>query len=261
MSWDDTIADYFGSDYPDMDPEKGAITLGQLFSHTSGMSIVNAPCLTYVHRNASLDNCAKQILVKPLSWKPGTVFAYGENSMQVAGAMAQRVTGRSWAQLLESELTGPLGLTQTDYGINGNGTPFSNPIIAGGARTTAQDYANVVQMVLQHGMFDGTQYLDPASISEMQLDQTNGASADPQSNPYPEAFGYGFGEWRNLVDCNGVATQVSSTGILGSSPWVDYDHRIAAVFLSYNSRSPTEGRSSETWEVVGEVLRAWRGSP
>ena len=32
MHWDDTVADYFGTDYPDADAQKGAITLGQLFT-------------------------------------------------------------------------------------------------------------------------------------------------------------------------------------------------------------------------------------
>lgn len=256
MSWDDTIADYFGSDYPNPDLEKGAITLGQLFSHTSGMTVVNDPCLMYAHRNMPLDACALSILGTPLNWTPGTLFAYGENSMQVAGAMAQRATGRSWAELVESELSTPLGLTRTDYGVNNNGVPFSNPIIAGGARSTLLDYAKVMQMVLQQGMFNGTPYLEPASIAEMQLDQTHGVPTDPDSDPYPEAFGYGYGQWRNLVDCNGVATRISSTGILGTSPWVDYDQGIAAVFLSYGQALDPLLREDlrELWRVVGDVI-------
>jgi Beta-lactamase class C and other penicillin binding proteins len=256
MRWDDTVADYFGSDYPNPDPQKGAITLGQLLSHTSGMTVVNAACLAYPYRNMPLDDCARSILGTPLRWSPGTVFAYGENSMQVAGAMAQRVTGKSWAQLVASELTGPLALTRTDYGANGNGVPFSNPIIAGGARSNLQDYAKVVQMVLQRGLFDGSQYLAPASIAEMQLDQTHGVPADPDSNPYPEAYGYGYGEWRNTVDCSGVATRISSTGILGTSPWVDYDHGTAAVFLTYKQNPDPNLRDKlrQLWDVVGDVI-------
>lgn len=258
MRWDDTVADYFGTDYPDPDPETGAITLGQLFSHTSGMTVVNDSCLTYVHRNMSLDACALSILGTPLSWTPGTLFAYGENSMQVAGAMAQRITGKTWAQLLESELTTPLGLARTDYGLDNNGMPFSNPIIAGGARSVLPDYARVVQMLLQRGVLDGNQYLAPASIVEMQLDQTHGVPADPNSNPFPEAYGYGYGQWRDVVDCNGVATRISSTGIFGTSPWVDYDNDIAAVFLTYKQTLNPQLRENlrQLWDDVGAVIGA-----
>ena len=256
MRWDDTIADYFGTDYPNPDPVKGAITLGQLFSHTSGMTVVNNNCLTYVRRNMALDDCAKSILASPLTWTPGTIFAYGENSMQVAGAMAQRATGKTWTQLLQSELTGPLGLTRTDYGLNGNGQPFANPIIAGGARSTLLDYARVVQMVLQQGTLEGVQYLQPESIADIQQDKTNGVPRDPDSDPYPEAYGYGYGQWSNRVDCNQVTTMVSSTGILGTTPWVDYDHGIAAVFLAYKQTLNPQLRVNlrELWDIVGDVI-------
>jgi CubicO group peptidase (beta-lactamase class C family) len=258
MRWDDTVADYFGSDYPNADPVKGAITLGQLFSHTSGMSAISNSCLEYPARTMALDDCAKAILAEPLAATPGTLFAYGENSMQVAGAMAQRATGKTWAQLVQSELTQPLGLTSTDFGLDKRGRPFPNPIIAGGARSNQHDYAIVVQMVLQRGMYGGKPYLSPASIAEMQRDRSHGLPIDPDADPYPEAYGYGYGEWINVVNCNGIATRVSSTGVFGSSPWVDYDNGIAAVFLAYQQAAPTELRQDlrQLWEVVAGVVGA-----
>ena len=259
MRWTDTIADYFGTDYPNATPIKGRITLGQLFSHTSGMSVDVATCLTPPYKDMALDDCAKTILSKQLSWTPGTQFAYGESSMQVAGAMAQRATGKTWAQLLQSELTGPLAMKRTDYGLNRNGAPFPNPIIAGGARSTMMDYANVVQMVLQRGMFKDKQYLSPESIAEMQMDQTLGAPPIPEADPYPEAFGYGYGEWRNAVDCRGVALEVSSTGIFGTSPWVNYQHGIAAVFVAYRQFPGGDilrDKISQIWGLVADVIGA-----
>jgi len=258
MSWDDTVADYFGSDYPNPDATKGAITLGQLFSHTSGMSAISDDCLDYPNRNMALEDCAKAILGTPLAAAPGTLFAYGENSMQVAGAMAERATGETWAQLVESELTQPLGLTKTDFGVDKRGRPFSNPIVAGGARSNQHDYAIVVQMVLQRGMYGGKPYLSPASIAEMQRDRSHGLPIDPDADPYPEAYGYGYGEWVNMVDCDGVTTRVSSTGVFGSSPWVDYDNGIAAVFLAYQQAAPTElrGELRQLWDEVADVIGA-----
>ena len=258
MSWDDTVADYFGTDYPNADATKGAITLGQMFSHVSGMSAVSNDCLDYPNRSMALDDCAKAILAEPLVATPGALFAYGENSMQVAGAMAERATGKSWADLLQSELIQPLGLTATDFGADKRGRPFNNPIIAGGARSNQRDYAIVVQMVLQHGAYNGKQYLTPASIAEMQRDRTHGLPIDPDADPYPEAYGYGYGEWVNVVDCDGVTTRVSSTGVFGTSPWVDYDNGIAAVFLAYQQAAPTELRQDlrQLWDEVAGVIGA-----
>lgn len=258
MSWNDTVADYFGSDYPNADATKGAITLGQLFSHTSGMSAVSNGCLEFASRNMALDDCAKAILGAPLAAAPGTLFAYGENSMQVAGAMAERATGKTWAQLVQSELTEPLGLTNTDFGVDKNGRPCSNPIIAGGARSNQHDYAIVVQMILQRGMSGGRPYLSPASIAQMQRDRVHGMPIDPDADPYPEAYGYGYGEWVNLVDCDDIATRLSSTGIFGTSPWVDYDNGIGAVFLAYQQSAPSElrGELRQLWKVVADVIGA-----
>lgn len=256
MHWDDTVADYFGTGYPNPDATKGAITLGQLMSHTSGIATASASCLEFANRNMALDACAKQILGAPLGWQPGSTFAYGENSMQVAGAMAQRATGKAWTQLVKSELTVPLQMAKTDYGLNASGLPFKNPIIAGGARSTLRDYTNVVLMVLQGGVFNGTQYLAPESIADMQLDQTHGVPVDVDSDPYPEAIGYGYGEWRDEVDCEGIATRVSSTGAFGTSPWVDYDHGIAAVFLAYKQYPDAQLRDTlrQLWTVVDTAM-------
>ncbi len=259
MRWEDTVFDYFGTDYKNATPIKGRITLRQMFSHTSGMNVDVATCLTVPYKDMKLDDCAKTILSKQLSWQPGAQFAYGENSMQVAGAMAQRATGMSWARLLETELTGPLSMKRTDFGLTRNGVPFTNPIIAGGARSTMMDYANVVQMVLQNGMFNGVSYLSPQSIAEMQLDQTQGVPAIPEADPYPEAYGYGYGEWRNKVDCNGVAIEISSTGIFGTSPWVNYQDGIAAVFLAYRQAPGGEvlrSKISEIWGLVSDAVGA-----
>lgn len=257
MHWTDTVADYFGSDYPGATPEKGSITLGQLFSHTSGISVAAAPCLGVQYKNVPLDSCAKSILGMALSWPPGTTFAYGGNSIQVAGAMAQRATGLSWDQLVQAELTGPLSMKRTDYGTNANGTPFLNPIIAGGARSTSKDYANVVQMVLQKGWFNGVPYLRPESIAEMQLDQTQGVPADPDADPYPDSYGYGYGEWRHKIDCStGAAVELSSTGAFATSPWVDYSNGVAAVFLAYKQDvdPSVQTKLTQVWNTVSSVV-------
>lgn len=257
MRWTDTVADYFGNSYPGASAEKGRITLGQLFSHMSGITAAPATCLEFDYRNRSLDWCALQILGMPLSTPPGTFFAYGGNSMQVAGAMAQRATGLTWDQLVQAELIGPLGMTRTDYGTNNRGAPYPNPIIASGARTSSKDYVNVVKMVLQKGRFNGTQYLSAAGIAEMQADQTHGAPFDPLASPYPDAYGYGYGQWRHKINCStGAPVEVSSSGAFGTSPWVDYRNGIAAVFLSYqqNADPSLQTRVTEVWDTVSSVV-------
>ena len=228
-----------------------------MFSHVSGMSAVSNDCLDYPNRNMALDDCAKAILAEPLVATRRAV-RLRRNSMQVAGAMAERATGKSWADLLQSELIQPLGLTATDFGADKRGRPFNNPIIAGGARSNQRDYAIVVQMVPQHGAYNGNAIPDPRQHRRDAARPDPRPADRPDADPYPEAYGYGYGEWVNVVDCDGVTTRVSSTGVFGTSPWVDYDNGIAAVFLAYQQAAPTELRQDlrQLWDEVAGVIGA-----
>ena len=222
MSWTDTVGQYM----PDAPPDKQTITLGQLFSHTSGLTHVADACLGD-HLHFTLASCADEILASPLESPPGAAFAYTGNGMQVGGRMAEIATGKAWAQIFSDELTLPLGMPDTGFNF-GN----ANPQIAGGVSSTLADYSHVVQMVVQQGQWNGAAFLSASGIAQMQLDQTHGVPM--VSTPDPFAFGYGYGEWRNSIDAQGTAIQVSSTGTFGSSPWVDNKTGVAAFFLTYS---------------------------
>ncbi|MBZ0223714.1 MAG: beta-lactamase family protein [Dokdonella sp.] len=222
MSWADTVGQYIASAPAD----KQTITLGQLFSHTSGLTHVGDACLGD-HQNFSLASCADEILATPLENPPGTAFAYTGNGMQVGGRMAEIATGKAWAQIFADELTTPLGMADTRFNF-GN----ANPQIAGGVSSTLADYSNIVRMVAQQGQWNGVTFLSAAGIANMQIDQTHGVPMTYAPDPF--AFGYGYGEWRNSVDAQGTAIQVSSTGTFGSSPWVNNQTGVAAVFLTYS---------------------------
>src|SRR3712207_7066639 len=47
----------------------------------------------------SLRSCAAQIAAAPLEFDPGTTFAYGGGSFQVAGYVAEVLAGKSWNEL------------------------------------------------------------------------------------------------------------------------------------------------------------------
>ena len=249
MNWTDTVGQYF----PEAPADKLNITLGQLFSHTSGLPASDAACLG--DHSMTLDACAQQILALTLQYPPGTGFAYGGNSMQVGGRMAEIASGKSWDQLFQDEVTVPLGMTQTDFDTVALLPPYisiNNPQIAGGVRSTMYDYAHVVQMIAQQGLWNGAQYLLAGDIADMQKDQTHGAPVI--STPDPLAYGYGYGEWRNLIDAQGNAAQVSSTGKFATSPWVDNQTGVAAVFLVYSSYSLLANDLRDLWSNVRNVV-------
>ncbi len=233
LRWDSRVGEYF----PDAPAATRGITLTQLFSHTSGIGIDDAGCLS--NRLTTLQACARQILDAPLQWAPGTAFAYGGNSMQVAGAMAELASGRSWDALFVREMVTPLGLTATDWtaGATGAGyVPNPNPRIGGGARSTLADYGRVVDMLLAGGLHDGEVFLDPQTLATMALDRSVGLVL--ASSPVAEyGYGYGFGQWVEAKDASGATYRVSSPGAFGFTPWVDWRSGSNGVILVYGNGS------------------------
>lgn len=245
MHWSDRVSAYLA----DAPADKAGITLGQLFSHTSGLPADDAACLA--NRLVTLDTCAHQILGLALQYPSGTAFAYGGNSMQVAGRMAEIATGKTWDQIFIDEVVTPLGLVATDYAAGAPTPPYqrvNNPRIAGGVRSTVSDYARVTRMIAQRGQWNGQTYLDAAGVAEMQRDQTHGVPVI--STPDPLAYGYGYGEWRNRVDDDGRAVQVSSTGAFGTTPWVDNDTGVAAVLLVQGNAADLALAERQIWSDV-----------
>lgn len=250
MSWSDTIGHYI----PDAPADKLPVTLGQLFSHTAGFTQTDDPCLGD-QVNYTLATCAQEILATPLTYPPGTRFSYTGNGMQVGGRMAEIATGQSWDQIFQEEVSIPLGMTRTDYGSGSTAPPYvdaPNPYIAGGVRSTVIDYGYVVQMVAQHGHWNGSTFLSAAGIAEMQEDQTHGVPII--YSPDPDSYGYGYGEWRDIVDADGHAVQVSSTGKFATSPWVDNDTGVGAVFFTFSGNDELQPDLEALWASVRAVV-------
>lgn len=251
MSWNDTLGQYF----PTAPTNKQNITLGQLFSHTAGFPNNDAPCMG--DQTFTLENCALQVLAIPLVYPPGDAFLYTGNGMQVGGRMAEIATGKPWDQIFQEEVTIPLNMSHTDFATSSFQPPYvsvPNPLIAGGVRSTMHDYAHVVQMIEQQGIWNGSPYLTSASLAEMQRDQTFGAPVI--GSPDPESYGYGYGEWRNFVDEQGTAVQVSSSGRFGTSPWVDHETGVAAVFLVFSNENRIRCDLKRLWRNVRVVVES-----
>ena len=227
LAWDSRVGEFF----PEAPAAMRSITLAQLFSHTAGMDVDDAPCLS--NRLTTLQACAQQILATPLVYAPGTGFAYGGNSMQVAGAMAERATGEGWDALFIAEVVQPLGLTATDWSTASplpGYVPTPNPRIAGGARSTLEDYGRVVDMALATGRHGAGTYLRDQTIAAMAIDRAAGLPVyySPLGG---RGYGYGIGQWVEAKDSAGNTLRVSSPGAFGFTPWVDWRHGSNGVLL------------------------------
>ncbi len=232
MRWTDTVGQYF----PGIEAAKRPITLAQMFSHTSALPAGDSACLS--NPLFTLASCAERILQAPLIGEPGKVFAYGGNSMQVAGRMAELATGKSWDDIFIDEMATPLGLIGTDFATASTAPGYvrnGNPRIAGGVRSTAEDYGKAVDMVLAYGCLDasttqpclpGRRFLSRATIEFMAEDRTVG-TVDISRPSITAGFGYGIGQWIDAAS----PLIVSSPGAFGFTPWVDRVNQVAGVFL------------------------------
>ena len=256
MSWEDSIGDYIANAPAD----KKNIRLRQLFSHTAGMNAGEDNCLG--HRFISLENCTNQILAEPLVYVPGTTFAYGGNSMQVAGRMAELATGKTWDQLFIDEMVTPLGLQNTDFAAGSTQAGYvrvNNARIAGGVRSTVDDYTIVLAMIQNEGIHQGLHFLNKTTLDYMATDHAAGLVVG--STPFEQSLGYGIGQWREAVDLNGVATRISSPGAFAATPWVDKRNRIAGFFFVKDSGPRLQNELIDLRDLVSVVFSTRRTIP
>jgi CubicO group peptidase (beta-lactamase class C family) len=232
LDLDDPAAEWF----PALRVDDHPITVRHLFSHTSGLPawVPDGVCTDAM----TLQACAERLSGLPILTCPGRVFAYGELSMQIGGAIAEIVGGASWDQLFVRRLAQPLGMASTDYGAFG---ASSNPVIGGGVRSTLFDYTRFVAMLLGGGLFDGRRVLSADAVATLLAEQTTETAVGP-------ANGYGLGCWRDRVDpASGATTLASSPGARGFTPWVDLEHGLAGVLA-------VEGDGTKAWALYQEIL-------
>lgn len=104
---------------------------------------------------------------RPLLTRPGSTFAYGGPGFQVAGAVVEAVTGQTWAEVFRQAIAEPLGMTRTYWHhlrLNRiEPLPLSetrNPILQGGAISTAADLMRFMGMLSEGGVWGGRGSLD-----------------------------------------------------------------------------------------------------
>lgn len=240
LSLDSTTTEVLG-----WNGSNSAITLRQLLSFTSGLDR-SAICTS--NATITLAECVSIIEAAPATAPPATLFDYGSTHLHVAARMAEVVTGRNWNAIFAQQLRDPLRLS-TDiqyFTAPRQSLGTSNPLVAGGLRMSMNEYANVLRLVFDMGMWDGT-VLIPASMFDIQSRQPY-PSVDIGNSPVAVAgldFKYGLTAW---LECSSPATgctSISSPGAFGFTPWID---RGAGYFAILGMQAEPTG------EVVSWVL-------
>ncbi|OWQ95062.1 serine hydrolase domain-containing protein [Sphingopyxis witflariensis] len=197
-------------------------------------------------------NCAKSIhdlrydILRPGN-APGAQYSYGPHGIQVAAAYLEAkdvsiqpgttpARERSFHELFAQHVTTPLGMTSTTW-YDPSGSAPTNPWVAGGAYSTARDYAKLLRALL-----GGTFITDMTGFTQ------------PRTTGLPRVFvPGGAANWEyalgSFVECDtpsACATSKinSSPGAYGWVGWIDretgYYGLIAAEISTGGDRKGTE---------------------
>lgn len=214
---------------PKLPPAVGKLTLRQLLSQTSGLAGAKGEYydLAQDHR-ITLEQSALDVARRPLISVPGKVFAYGAPGFQVAGAVVEAATGQRWAKVFQEKIAAPLGMSHTywthlrlDSAAELPLAETFNPVLQGGAVSTAADYLRFLSMMANEGVFEGKRVLSKNSIDEMLKDQTPEAFMTPAPENPIKGGHYSLGNWCESWDEAGACLRSSSIGAFGTYPWVE----------------------------------------
>lgn len=124
LRWESTLADVFPELAEKMDSGLRRVTLTQFLSHTSGVPSDNDVFGELLGKSMTQDGnldemrywLVKQWSTQPLASEPGTKFAYANMNYVIAGAMIERVGGKTWDELITERIFLPLGLQSAGLG-------------------------------------------------------------------------------------------------------------------------------------------------
>ncbi len=124
LRWDTTLGEVFPELLEAMAPGVSGVTLERLLSHTSGFPADNERFGELLGESllaeGNLDDIRYGLVARwvrePLAHEPGRVFAYSNMGYILAGAMLERISGKTWEELVTERIFVPLGLNSAGFG-------------------------------------------------------------------------------------------------------------------------------------------------
>jgi CubicO group peptidase (beta-lactamase class C family) len=247
ISLDDPVSKYLKN----FMGKKSGITIRQLISHTSGLStsLLNEDVISPTLKK-EVNEIADHLR---LNSDPGTEFDYGGVSFQIAGRIAEIVTGKSWETVFRENIADLCNMKNTDYGNT------LNPGIAAGALSTGEDYAKFLSMILNNGKFKHFNVLKEGLIEEMKRNQTGSLpimfSIYNIVDKTRMNTRYGLGVWLEELDTLSQKGKViSSQGAFGFSPWIDFQRNLIGVFVTLDQLQNVQPYYNAIQKIIKKVI-------
>jgi CubicO group peptidase (beta-lactamase class C family) len=270
-----------------------AITVRDLLTHTSGLMTSGGPAngasmATPPAQRTDSDTLATYIPKLgsvPLDYQPGTLWRYsGLAGFDVLSRIVEVASGLPFDQFLQQRLFDPLGMKDTGFPLTGpkasrvvpmyqrgqNGgftraqnqgglssaTYFSG---AGGLSSTAEDYLQFAQMLLNGGELNGRRYLGPRTVALMSSNHT-GDMVNGQFGRPARGMGFGLGV-QEVEDPIAADLRVGKgawgwAGAYGTNFHIDPTERMVLIIMMQTSVGALQ-RDFETavsQAIVGEAV-------
>lgn len=216
----------------------------------------------------TLQQCAQQIYNSGLSTDsgtlrtPGQVFDYGAQDLQLAAAMLEKAGGDTFANLFAQYVTGYVDpstgqpiMPNTAFIDKISGAISANPYAAGGAVSTADDYAHLLRVMLKGNFvtdlntFFAAQTLNPdgSDITSKFIPPSIAADGD---------WRYALGHWSvchaTPYTASGCAAYKvnASPGLYGWTPWIDRQNGYWALIATDTAADNLAGVNEGDTETV-----------
>jgi CubicO group peptidase (beta-lactamase class C family) len=240
------------------------MTIQHLATHTSGLSGMLGPKqgITELYAQAGMNNTsgltnaevADKLAKLPLAENPGTLYRYG-SSYDVLGRVIEVASGMTLDKFFEESIYKPLGMKDSGFRVTGediNRLVYLNPqwpfyidindpnrkllSASGGTVSTANDWAQFAQMLLNGGELEGKRLLKSETVTYITSDLI-GPLGDRSDAAYIPGAGYGEGfdfyvrtDTSNLDYPANIGTFMKE-GIAGTTFSVDPTDDLLAVFM------------------------------
>jgi methyl acetate hydrolase len=265
------VLDGFDGDTPRLRPPASRATVKHLVTHTSGLGywFWNADLVRWesVTGTPNVLSGSNVIFTAPLVADPGTTYTYGINTDWL-GKVVEAAGGVALDVAVKEGITGPLGMTQTEFRLLDGWKETTTPVhikgedgvwnatgielsqepeyYAGGhgLYSTPRDYIKFERALLGGGELDGARILRADTVDAAFTNQIGDLSfpeaiptCDPAStydfNAGP-GWKWGYGLLLNTADVPGMRRAGSGAwaGLCNTHFWIDRSSGIAASIYS-----------------------------
>jgi CubicO group peptidase (beta-lactamase class C family) len=194
------------------------ITIADLLKHGSGLvsgglGAADAARLAPRTPTDTLATYIPKLANVPLDFQPGTLWRYsGQAGFDVLSRVVEVASGQTYDKFLQERLLGPLNMPDTGFFAPASkaarvvtmseSTPNGLRTVArtdstvyfsgaGGMMSTAEDYLQFAQMMLNGGELNGRRYVSPQTMALMTSNHT-GDMVNGQFGRPPRGMGFGL---------------------------------------------------------------------